>query len=174
MSNLLQRALTGALFVAILIGATLWGQWPFALLFFVITGLGVWEFYALVAKSGIIPQKIVGTVLSLLLFAVNAGIALKIISLDYLLLFIPALFLLFIGELFLKKEKPFDSIGLTLLGLGYVAIPFSLLNHLLVITGAYLPQLLLGVYFILWANDTGAYLFGRKFGKRKLWERISP
>jgi phosphatidate cytidylyltransferase len=27
---------------------------------------------------------------------------------------------------------------------------------------------------MLWANDTGAYLFGMKFGKRKLFERHSP
>jgi phosphatidate cytidylyltransferase len=26
----------------------------------------------------------------------------------------------------------------------------------------------------VWANDTGAYLLGRKIGKRKLFERISP
>lgn len=27
---------------------------------------------------------------------------------------------------------------------------------------------------MLWANDTGAYLFGMKLGKRKLFERHSP
>jgi phosphatidate cytidylyltransferase len=174
MSNILQRALTGAVFVATLIGATLFGQWSFALLFMLITAMGVWEFYTLVAKSGITPQKLYGTLLSLVFFGINAGIALKILSLHCLLLLVPFVFILFIRELSLKKEKPFESIGLTLLGLCYVAVPFSLLNHLLVITGEYLPELLLGIYFILWTNDTGAYLFGRKFGKRKLWERISP
>ena len=28
--------------------------------------------------------------------------------------------------------------------------------------------------FLIWATDTGAYLFGRYFGKRKLWPEISP
>ena len=27
---------------------------------------------------------------------------------------------------------------------------------------------------IVWTTDTGAYLFGRAIGKRKLWPRISP
>src|SRR5699024_10021113 len=27
---------------------------------------------------------------------------------------------------------------------------------------------------IVWVTDTGAYLFGRAFGKNKLWPRISP
>jgi phosphatidate cytidylyltransferase len=33
---------------------------------------------------------------------------------------------------------------------------------------------LLGFFFILWTNDTGAYITGRAFGRHKLWERISP
>jgi phosphatidate cytidylyltransferase len=32
----------------------------------------------------------------------------------------------------------------------------------------------IGVFVILWSNDSGAYLAGRLFGKRKLFERISP
>jgi CDP-diglyceride synthetase len=28
--------------------------------------------------------------------------------------------------------------------------------------------------FIVWATDIGAYMFGRKYGKRKLWPEISP
>jgi len=32
----------------------------------------------------------------------------------------------------------------------------------------------LGMLFILWASDTGAYFSGILFGKKKLFERISP
>jgi phosphatidate cytidylyltransferase len=32
----------------------------------------------------------------------------------------------------------------------------------------------IGFFIMLWTCDTGAYLVGRKFGKRKLFERISP
>jgi phosphatidate cytidylyltransferase len=35
-------------------------------------------------------------------------------------------------------------------------------------------ELLAGCFYLVWANDTGAYLFGRKLGKNKLFERISP
>src|SRR5699024_7191959 len=28
--------------------------------------------------------------------------------------------------------------------------------------------------FIVWATDTGAYFFGKAFGKHKLWPKISP
>ena len=32
----------------------------------------------------------------------------------------------------------------------------------------------LAFLLMLWANDTGAYIFGVKYGKRKLFERHSP
>jgi len=35
-------------------------------------------------------------------------------------------------------------------------------------------QIILGCLLILWATDTGAYFAGTFFGKRKLFERISP
>ena len=40
--------------------------------------------------------------------------------------------------------------------------------------GSYYYQIVLGFFFLLWANDTGAYLVGRKLGRTKLFERISP
>jgi phosphatidate cytidylyltransferase len=33
---------------------------------------------------------------------------------------------------------------------------------------------ILGVFILIWTNDTFAFLIGKGFGKRKLFERISP
>lgn len=38
----------------------------------------------------------------------------------------------------------------------------------------YKPELLVGIFFIIWVNDSFAYLTGKNFGKHKLLERISP
>lgn len=38
----------------------------------------------------------------------------------------------------------------------------------------YRPLIVLGIIFIVWANDIGAYLFGVSLGRHKLFERISP
>ncbi|MDQ2657301.1 MAG: phosphatidate cytidylyltransferase, partial [Bacteroidota bacterium] len=40
--------------------------------------------------------------------------------------------------------------------------------------GQYNFEVILGTLLILWASDTGAYFAGTRFGKRKLFERISP
>jgi phosphatidate cytidylyltransferase len=61
-----------------------------------------------------------------------------------------------------------------ILGLFYVAMPFSLLNIAVYENGHYNFEVIFGCLFILWASDTGAYFAGTLFGKRKLFERISP
>lgn len=38
----------------------------------------------------------------------------------------------------------------------------------------YNPHILIGVFVLIWSNDTFAYLVGKSIGKRKLFERISP
>ena len=40
--------------------------------------------------------------------------------------------------------------------------------------GPYNPKIIIGIFLILWASDTGAYFAGTLFGKRKLFERVSP
>jgi phosphatidate cytidylyltransferase len=40
--------------------------------------------------------------------------------------------------------------------------------------GYYNYEILFGCLFILWASDSGAFIAGTLFGKRKLFERISP
>lgn len=40
--------------------------------------------------------------------------------------------------------------------------------------GKYSPALLLGIFLLIWINDTFAYLIGKNFGKHKLFQRISP
>jgi len=91
-----------------------------------------------------------------------------------LLINIPVLFLIFIFELYLKAENPFQNIACTLLGIIYVALPFSLLNYITTTTQTYSYELLFGFFFIIWSCDSGAYLVGSTIGKHKLFPRISP
>jgi phosphatidate cytidylyltransferase len=178
---MLTRAITGAAFLLVVITAVIYNAWSFGGLFLLIIILGLHEFYSLLEKSGQHPQKWTGIVFGIALFASVFAMCHQHGQIQNYAIFIffaliPALFLLFIFELFRKKSNPFSNIAYTFMGLVYVAIPFSLwcFPVLFFRTGTFEFHRLLGFFFIMWTADTGAYLSGRFFGKHKLFERISP
>ncbi len=174
MNNFVQRTLTAIVFVAVLLGCIFSSQLSFTILFFLISVLGTWEFYTLSEKAGNQPQKIVGTIAGAILFGTIALVCMRTLDNKFLLIKLLFVFLIFIIELYTKSASPFNNIAFTLLGLIYVALPFSLLNFITTYGDTYNYQILFGFLFILWASDTGAYLVGSVLGKHKLFPRISP
>ena len=174
-SNFSQRAITGTLFVSTLICAILFHPVFFWILFGFIAVSGTQEFFQLALKDGAKPQKKAGVFLTIILFGMTALVAIHKIPALFLLVFLPLIFILFVMELFRKTERPFVNIAYTILGLIYVALPFSLLNFLAFPFGpVYSSHLLLGYFVILWSSDTGAYLIGKAIGKHPLFPRVSP
>jgi phosphatidate cytidylyltransferase len=168
------RTLTAGGFVAVLLSCTYFSQWSFITLFEIITILGLVEFYTLAEKGANKPHKYWGTIVGSVLFISTALVCAHVVDTKMLLINIPFLFSIFIIELYTKSPNPFRNIAFTILGIIYVALPFSLLNYIVMYTGTYSHQIIFGFFFILWCNDSGAYLAGSAFGKRKLFARISP
>jgi phosphatidate cytidylyltransferase len=111
----------------------------------------------------------------MLIFMVSFFIEEKMLSTRYYILIFPLLSCVYLIKLYKKFErKPFTNIAFTFLGIFYVAVPFALLNVAAFENGSYNFEIIFGCLFILWASDTGAYFAGTYFGKRKLFERISP
>lgn len=177
---MLTRAITGFFFVLVLLLSMYFGQLSSFLLFAVIVLLGTDEFYTLVKKSKEVkPIKIVGLIISISLFSISALIFQNQIKLKYIAIPLALSFIVFLVELYRKNKFPFVNIAYTLLASIYVALPFALLYHLGFYSNnqfqaEFSHHILWGFFFVLWANDTGAYLAGRFFGKNKLFERISP
>jgi phosphatidate cytidylyltransferase len=97
-----------------------------------------------------------------------------LITLNWLVFPLHLLFFNFISELYHQKSDPFKEIGYTLVGLIWIGIPVCIAPMMVMHSGKFHPELLAGCFYAVWANDTGAYLVGRAFGKTKLFERISP
>lgn len=174
-NNLTQRLITGILGSAAVITGVCFSEWTYFTLFFVLCGLAMHEFYKLVGLDGMVPQKTLGIAIGLLIFALTFFVEQETADPKYFFLVFPLASVVFMIKLYKKFErKPFTNIAFTFLGIFYIAMPLSLLNIAAYDDGKYNFEIILGSLLILWASDTGAYFAGTRFGKRKLFERISP
>lgn len=174
-NNLTQRIITGLIGSAGVIAGVSIGQWTYFLVFFIICIFTLLEFYKLVGLDGMIPLKAFGTFCGVSIFALSFLIEARVLPYHFYFLLFPLVSFVYMIKLYKKTErKPFTNIAYTFLGLFYVSMPFALLNAAAFHEGIYNYEIIFGCLFILWASDTGAYFAGTLFGKRKLFERISP
>ncbi|MDP4747719.1 MAG: phosphatidate cytidylyltransferase [Algoriphagus sp.] len=175
-SNLGQRAITSVVGAGVILTALVYSDWTYFLIFALILGASQMEFYKLSGLDGMLPLKSFGTMLGLLIFALTFMVEKERLPHEYLYLIFPLVSLTFFIKLYKKTDKkPFTGVAYTYLGIFYVAVPFSLLNlAVFSVDAVYHYEILVGCILILWASDTGAYFAGTRFGKTKLFERVSP
>jgi phosphatidate cytidylyltransferase len=174
LNNLQLRVLAGVIGGAVFIGAIYLNEWSFFMLFLALTVLGLLEFYRLLAAKGFQPNRVIGALLGVGLYVLGFLVKHGDVSSDCLFLLPPVMLLALVAELYRKKEQPFTNVALTLVGVFYIAAPFTMLHVLAFLPDRYSWQIILGVMFLIWASDTGAYAAGKTFGKNKLFPRISP
>lgn len=180
-SNFLQRAITGVIFVAVLVGCILGGPISFTILFALISALTINEFGNIVNRmEHTRMNKPISILAGLFLFLCFGYIGVVPRANE---IFIPYLFLilyLFISELYKKQPNPLNNWAYAMMSQIYIALSFALLNVLAYHSSAtesvsqYNPILPLSIFIFNWVNDTGAYCTGMLFGKHRLFERISP
>ncbi len=174
-SNLPQRLATALLGAFGIIFGVVYSEWTYLVIFFIICFFSLREFYKLSGLDGMVPQKTFGTICGLTIFFLSFFIERGSISYRYYFIFFPLLSCVYMIKLYKKFErKPFTNIAFTFLGIFYIAVPLALLHIAAFEQGKYNFEIIFGSLFILWATDTGAYFAGSMFGKRKLFERISP
>ncbi|MEN9699786.1 MAG: hypothetical protein RLZZ301_984 [Bacteroidota bacterium] len=172
--NLGQRILTGAVFGTVVIGSMLWNPYAFALVFSFFMVVGLWEFYQFFKDHEIAEvSKEIGIFIGLFIYVLLVGISFKWVSVISLSLIFPLFFTLILNELWARKKHPIINIAVLVFGIIYVVVPFYLSIDLHVRDTSSLPKVL-GMFILIWTNDSFAYFSGRLFGKHKLFERISP
>lgn len=178
MSEFLKRTTSGLLFVIVLVGAIYIGHITFFILFLAITAATMFEFYHLGLKAKLRPQSLLGVFIGMAFFIWSYLYSSGRIEQLTLYGFVPLLVSIFVVELYRHQQKPMQNIAFTLLGIFYIALPFSLMNFIAIKGSSYSmdykPNILLGILFLVWANDTGAYVVGMSIGKHKMIPRISP
>jgi phosphatidate cytidylyltransferase len=178
MSNLAQRFLTGIAGAALITFLLWWQPLSLAMLFFLLAMFTLLEFTHIVRglreeegkKTAVSGNLLAGACMYWLIVAVGAGW----LEQAWLTLILPLMALFFIAELYLKRNNPFQHIGLQLIGLLYVVLPFALLTNMALKDSVFQPILAMGILYTVWSDNIFAYFAGRFLGKHKLFERISP
>ncbi len=183
MSNFTTRLVSGTIYVAlivlVLVLPMIWGLWVL-LSFFAVAG--IIEFNRLTGVNRPYIFRIVLDCVAAvwLLYAtaqygmaISQGIGIYIPYLLYLLYVV-------CRSTFLPHEAMLPSLGNSLIGQLYIAVPLALAIRLTLVDDSFSSMtqynglLLLAIFIFIWVNDTGAYLVGSRWGKRRLAPNISP
>jgi len=168
------RAITGFFFILVMLASVLFSGYVFLVFFMLLSLLCLDEFYRLVKTDEIRPRRIMGGILALSIYLPVIYYFQQSGSQKYLIFAVPVTIIISIAELYRRSLNPFINLAYTFLGVCYIILPFCLFSASSFLSGEYNFHISLGTLILLWANDTGAYLFGVKFGKNKLFERHSP
>ncbi|MBP3535187.1 MAG: phosphatidate cytidylyltransferase [Muribaculaceae bacterium] len=174
---MLKRAIFGALYVAIIIIGILCGPLVFLLLLLTLSTLGVNEFLNMTGDPAAGRGPSEATVAMLLRSLDCVGAAVLVVTVWVNSLFLPGIvtYILYLLmrltiQLWVRNADALRSLSTSMMSQLYVALPIALMSIVYRLS----PHLVLLLFILVWVNDTFAYLTGRRFGRRKLWERISP
>jgi phosphatidate cytidylyltransferase len=166
-SNLLIRTLTGTVYVAI-IAVGLSHHYLFPLVFSLAVGLTAWEFYGLMwRQAGVSLKRMAGVAGGVYLFIACYVYANGWMDGRVYLPYIMFLMFVLISEIYAKAPNPIYNWAVMLLGQVYCAASFALLNFIA-------PWPVVALFVFVWVNDSAAYLVGTRWGRHRLFERISP
>lgn len=185
MKNLIIRTFTGIVYVAALVGCTVWNPLSSFFFFALVAAATVWEFGTVVnnhygASINRSMNAMAAIILCCIVWEWKIGVG------DYSQMF--ALFgftmlYIIIMELYRKEEDAIKNWALSFAAQIYIALPFSLIPmisvHYDIETGGMSYEWIypLSVFIFLWTSDSGAYLVGSLLGRYipyKLFPRISP
>lgn len=166
-----QRIITAILALILFIPLTLYGDWPFAIFVYLIASIGLWELLRMRGTDIYFFPSFLSIILLWVILAPSS------ISESFLWHTKSELIMVFVLVLLsytvLKKNKfTVEDAAFFLLATLYVGMGF----YYFLETRNSVDGLvtILYVLFIVWSTDTGAYFFGKAFGKNKLWPQISP
>jgi phosphatidate cytidylyltransferase len=172
-NNFLKRTITIVIGIPFIIFIIFYGGLPFFVIAtLLLVYLGLRELYNLTHKKGTEPSLIWGFLLSL--YFIFLPLFDKY-NLDYNKINIIVFIILsyFISQFFKKNySMMLSNISLTIFGSIYVGYLFSFIIRIKNLPNG--NYFLIFLLFITWINDVAAYIIGIKFGKNKIFPKISP
>lgn len=178
MSELPKRVLFALVGAPLTIALIYFGGWILATALGIVAALGAWELFRMAREAGHEPLDNAGIVLAatipLMVHATYLGVFRITVTVG--VLFFLALTA---GVIWARgtQRKPMVSLALTVTGVIYPALVtymYPIRYHDYAVTALAGTVLVMLPIALTWATDTGAYFFGRTFGRHKLIPSVSP
>jgi phosphatidate cytidylyltransferase len=177
-NELAKRVLFALVGAPLTIAIIYFGGWILATALGVIAALGAWELYRMSGAAGNEPLETVGIVIAacvpLMVHATYLGVFRVTVTVAVMIFLA-----LTAGVIWARgtARKPLVSLALTAAGIIYpslVTYMYPIRYHDYVVDAGAGTALLMLPIALTWATDTGAYFFGRTFGRHKLIPSVSP
>ncbi|OXB06736.1 phosphatidate cytidylyltransferase [Flavobacterium pectinovorum] len=190
MNETLKRTISGAVYIALLLTSILFSTESFIILFGIFLVIATYEFCNLVKINkyfAILFVSLFYSIVSLISFyrtetesyiskilkentllTVNTDKLFSVLLIITLIISIKCIVFLFDDTQIISKVSKYIYL------IGYIMLPFLFIVKISFGIAAYNPKIIIGLFILIWTNDTFAYLVGKSIGKHKLFERISP
>jgi phosphatidate cytidylyltransferase len=177
-SELGRRVIFSVIAAPVTVGFVYLGGWLLTALLGAVAATAAWEVFRMARSGGAHPMARSGIVFAALIPLVVHAHYLGLFTLS-----VPAGAVVFLGllasVLWLRavEERPFVAVAITVFGILYasmITFIYPLRYHPYVIGAGAGTALVMLPVLLVWATDTGAYAFGRMFGRRKLMPAVSP
>lgn len=183
MKNLIQRSITGAIYVALICASVLTGGWYYIAFFGLLAIIALHEFYNLSnASTGgenattLIVDVVGGVILCVGLGCVNMSLmppfTTAVLGGTFFALYLLYLLVRLVMQLYSQENSPLTNLAYSYMGQMYIALPIGLMSMYYTLNDG--KALLLLMFIMIWLNDTGAFLVGSMIGRHRLFPRISP
>ncbi|MCM1522759.1 MAG: phosphatidate cytidylyltransferase [Muribaculaceae bacterium] len=183
MKNLFTRALSGAVYVALICTAVILGGWWFIGLFAIFSALAISEFSRLSNSltggentTTLVIDIAGGLILTIGLACVNmqlfTPLTTKLIGGTLFTLYLLYLIVRLVSQIYTREASPLVNLAFSYMSQIYIALPLGLMSMYYTLPAG--TPLLLAMFIMIWLSDTGAYLVGSMIGRHKLIPRISP
>jgi len=152
----------------------LWRGGPmFALFIFIVMIIGIDEFYRMNTNERQTPVKITGYILTGLMAAYYFWLP-QITLLEGLLLLACFIIISLFIEMGRDKLNSTRNMGITVLGIMYVPVLLGSVIALRNLDTVYSTYFTVSMVVAIWICDSAAYIFGMKWGQKKIFPRVSP
>ncbi|OHT45371.1 phosphatidate cytidylyltransferase [Flavobacterium tructae] len=190
MNETLKRTISGAVYIALLLTSILFSTESFIILFGIFLIIATYEFCNLVGINKVFSILFVSLFYSAvalisfyktetenyisktfkenIIITVDTEKLFSALLIITLIVSVKCIVFLFDDTQIISKTSKYIYL------LGYVTLPFLFITKISFGIKDYNPKIIIGLFVLIWTNDTFAYLVGKSMGKHKLFERISP